>query len=124
MPLHWYFRVAMRRNLQGRLGDSWIDQRLETAPHRIAMLCTQLLDVAKLQRALRGYREWPDRKRPGCRSVEHTSELQSLMRISYAVFCFKKTKQLSSLHSIVNILSLLDTNYTHQLNTHHHTHHI
>src|SRR3546814_2554582 len=26
-----------------------------------------------------------------CRSEEHTSELQSLMRISYAVFCFKKT---------------------------------
>src|SRR3546814_4503736 len=28
---------------------------------------------------------------PG-RSEEHTSELQSLMRISYAVFCLKKTK--------------------------------
>src|SRR3546814_7985050 len=27
-----------------------------------------------------------------CRSEEHTSELQSLMRISYAVFCLKKTK--------------------------------
>src|SRR3546814_10473776 len=28
----------------------------------------------------------------GNRSEEHTSELQSLMRISYAVFCLKKTK--------------------------------
>src|SRR3546814_1340574 len=28
-----------------------------------------------------------------CRSEEHTSELQSLMRISYAVFCLKKTKK-------------------------------
>src|SRR3546814_2958711 len=27
---------------------------------------------------------------PGYRSEEHTSELQSLMRISYAVFCLKK----------------------------------
>src|SRR3546814_9394821 len=27
---------------------------------------------------------------PGRRSEEHTSELQSLMRISYAVFCLKK----------------------------------
>src|SRR3546814_5455399 len=27
------------------------------------------------------------------RSDEHTSELQSLMRISYAVFCLKKTKK-------------------------------
>src|SRR3546814_10185157 len=29
------------------------------------------------------------------RSEEHTSELQSLMRISYAVFCLKKKKQKS-----------------------------
>src|SRR3546814_2751943 len=27
-----------------------------------------------------------------CRSEEHTSELQSLMRISYAVFCLKQKK--------------------------------
>src|SRR3546814_983809 len=43
-----------------------------------------------------------DRRRSGCprcpsrasivRSEEHTSELQSLMRISYAVFCLKKKK--------------------------------
>src|SRR3546814_9412590 len=34
------------------------------------------------------------------RSEEHTSELQSLMRISYAVFCLKKknTSQESSIH--------------------------
>src|SRR3546814_5274839 len=35
---------------------------------------------------------WPDGN--GIfRSEEHTSELQSLMRISYAVFCLKKTSQ-------------------------------
>src|SRR3546814_8090830 len=33
-----------------------------------------------------------DLPQPCCRSEEHTSELQSLMRISYAVFCLKKTK--------------------------------
>src|SRR3546814_7094783 len=34
---------------------------------------------------------------PRCqgRSEEHTSELQSLMRISYAVFCLKKKKQIT-----------------------------
>src|SRR3546814_6094937 len=31
-------------------------------------------------------------ERPDIRSEEHTSELQSLMRISYAVFCLKKKK--------------------------------
>src|SRR3546814_6010916 len=41
---------------------------------------------------------YPDRPRCRCaacraaRSEEHTSELQSLMRISYAVFCLKKKK--------------------------------
>src|SRR3546814_1249412 len=31
--------------------------------------------------------------KPRIRSEEHTSELQSLMRISYAVFCLKKKKK-------------------------------
>src|SRR3546814_1584485 len=39
----------------------------------------------------------PDREREAAeRSEEHTSELQSLMRISYAVFCLKKKKQLNN----------------------------
>src|SRR3546814_1910644 len=33
-----------------------------------------------------------DKDAQGDRSEEHTSELQSLMRISYAVFCLKKKK--------------------------------
>src|SRR3546814_8540623 len=33
------------------------------------------------------------------RSEEHTSELQSLMRISYAVFCLKKKKQKKTKHT-------------------------
>src|SRR3546814_9702784 len=35
----------------------------------------------------------------GTRSEEHTSELQSLMRISYAVFCLKKKKQENNKHT-------------------------
>src|SRR3546814_1624248 len=40
---------------------------------------------------------WPGApgSRRGARSEEHTSELQSLMRISYAVFCLKKKKSQS-----------------------------
>src|SRR3546814_4474754 len=38
-----------------------------------------------------------------CRSEEHTSELQSLMRISYAVFCLKKkTKPKSHSRRLLN----------------------
>src|SRR3546814_4600208 len=42
------------------------------------------------------------------RSEEHTSELQSLMRISYAVFCLKKKKQHNNIHKIN---SQLDTTH-------------
>src|SRR3546814_2687285 len=34
------------------------------------------------------------------RSEEHTSELQSLMRISYAVFCLKKKKKIKTTHTM------------------------
>src|SRR3546814_5446205 len=49
----------------------------------------RVVDVERIviegrQRADRGHHH---------RSEEHTSELQSLMRISYAVFCLKKKKQ-------------------------------
>src|SRR3546814_4438675 len=37
------------------------------------------------------------------RSEEHTSELQSLMRISYAVFCLKKKKQIILCQTLIHI---------------------
>src|SRR3546814_3383737 len=42
------------------------------------------------------------------RSEEHTSELQSLMRISYAVFCLKKkkTKKVVLLHRYTYLISI------------------
>src|SRR3546814_2588477 len=43
------------------------------------------------------------------RSEEHTSELQSLMRISYAVFCLKKKKNEKSNKNI----GMIDTTHTH-----------
>src|SRR3546814_8841015 len=50
-----------------------------------------------------------DRLRAAGRSEEHTSELQSLMRISYAVFCLKKkTKTKRHTHSRKLDLSIDD----------------
>src|SRR3546814_5183039 len=40
-----------------------------------------------------GARHAAPKQSSGDRSEEHTSELQSLMRISYAVFCLKKKKK-------------------------------
>src|SRR3546814_2295626 len=50
---------------------------------------------------------------PARRSEEHTSELQSLMRISYAVFCLKKKKhktEHSTLHYIHSEANLTKVN--------------
>src|SRR3546814_1408451 len=46
-----------------------------------AAICTEALGIFVMSRMAK------------FRSEEHTSELQSLMRISYAVFCLKKKKQ-------------------------------
>src|SRR3546814_7651225 len=62
-------------------------------------------DLVQRQRAVRHEKQRQDACNPGgaadrqtdqhehVRSEEHTSELQSLMRISYAVFCLKKKRQ-------------------------------
>src|SRR3546814_4468464 len=72
-----------RRRIEARSAPPWKKAGLPTAARR-------------LLRAIRPIEAWsyapPGRRRPPpqCRSEEHTSELQSLMRISYAVFCLKK----------------------------------
>src|SRR3546814_7173157 len=67
-------------------------------PLRQAQRRCQLLGEAAARdtECLRTWAETRDRflgVAPAPRSEEHTSELQSLMRISYAVFCLKKKKK-------------------------------
>src|SRR3546814_2305231 len=59
-----------------------------------------LAEAASLRRSLHRSSALPEQ-----RSEEHTSELQSLMRISYAVFCLKKKKHKKPFH-----LKLLSSN--------------
>src|SRR3546814_5471349 len=64
--------------LPGDFAETYLGQ--SATPQAVANIRQELgLD----QPALTRYFEW-------LRSEEHTSELQSLMRISYAVFCLKK----------------------------------
>src|SRR3546814_9267227 len=51
---------------------------------------TEFMAVIKL--IVRSFQRGGSSAATASRSEEHTSELQSLMRISYAVFCLKKTK--------------------------------
>src|SRR3546814_7739714 len=55
----------------------------------------------------------------GERSEEHTSELQSLMRNSYAVFCLKKKIITTNEHTPQKTLQHRDTQDNHEQNTHH-----
>src|SRR3546814_8214502 len=58
---------------------------------------------------------WPLRRgqRNDRRSEEHTSELQSLMRISYAVFCLKKKKTNINRTKRYQLLHTNNTQYFH-----------
>src|SRR3546814_6319781 len=63
-------------------------------PDEIARLCPTM----NLSRKAR----WPVLGALSHRSEEHTSELQSLMRISYAVFCLKKKKTITIMMNLNN----------------------
>src|SRR3546814_1390505 len=54
---------------------------------------------------------------PWPRSEEHTSELQSLMRISYAVFCLKKKKQNNINHKCSHIIQPYTQHHTQNTST-------
>src|SRR3546814_8906193 len=58
------------------------------------VILTDVFPAQAMKDAYRGGKAYVDKMKmsenPLARSEEHTSELQSLMRISYAVFCLKK----------------------------------
>src|SRR3546814_6254468 len=74
----------------------------ESPPHRVDQRRGQrAAAVGKAPEEARGF-GGPfglDELHPERRSEEHTSELQSLMRISYAVFCLKKKKTQKKPHT-------------------------
>src|SRR3546814_8014291 len=65
-------------------------------PYLIWFGLAVLLSIAAIQ-AMAWLRAHPEHN-PAARSEEHTSELQSLMRISYAVFCLKKKQTNKTTH--------------------------
>src|SRR3546814_1748509 len=59
-------------------------------------MCAMAMVHARLARVVFGASDPKTGAAGSVRSEEHTSELQSLMRISYAVFCLKKKKTTKS----------------------------
>src|SRR3546814_4598321 len=73
-----------QHNVRSAAGISAIDGLLEVRDRRVGIICVQReLSRVKMIFGCIG-------SRCRTRSEEHTSELQSLMRTSYAVFCLKK----------------------------------
>src|SRR3546814_3061937 len=83
-----------------RVAEMNTARSLRSAPHGVARRDRRTEVATVSGRLLPAAR----RRHPGrARSEEHTSELQSLMRISYAVFCLKKKKkELSNQHKPYN----------------------
>src|SRR3546814_1303148 len=101
-----------------------IENRVLVAPHAMAgaekeMLCFETLTLAPIDLALvdtalldEGEKAWLNAYH--ARSEEHTSELQSLMRISYAVFCLKKKKN-NTVHKNPNKSLIRTDNKIHRI---------
>src|SRR3546814_6453633 len=99
----------MNKNLEDgeAIGSKWLSKAIETAQKKVEArnydIRKQVVeydnvmnDQRKVIYEQRGEiidSETVDEVMTAMRSEEHTSELQSLMRISYAVFCLKKNKQ-------------------------------
>src|SRR3546814_3319016 len=84
--------------LRHRRGKAAFDEVLDREPGQRFIIEEEDRDIAfgmdGVQRE-KGLRDRQPQKFPETRSEEHTSELQSLMRISYAVFCLKNKKTIT-----------------------------
>src|SRR3546814_5527475 len=79
------FAVQAKGNVTGaarHIEDLFVVARLQTADEQVFPEAVHSSRHGVIHQIISG------------RSEEHTSELQSLMRISYAVFCLKKKKKL------------------------------
>src|SRR3546814_8268113 len=91
-----------------------IDADIIAHTGKIISRCQKLFALRRVDAIEIGMRD----RRAGDRSEEHTSELQSLMRISYAVFCLKNKKikmhynKINHGHPHNTIHTILNTTYT------------
>src|SRR3546814_8459179 len=101
-----WFPAAMRRHdfakfglEKGHLKETAFElhQTTETLYHCVLLVCTFYTPHVHNLGFLRTQAERIDMRLVD-RSEEHTSALQSLMRISYAVFCLKKKKYNKIIH--------------------------
>src|SRR3546814_6085194 len=94
---HYIDRGATAEDLAKRFGITtrFVEQRVRLA--ELARPVFEALAAGEITLGVaQAYAVTPDVERQArVRSEEHTSELQSLMRIAYAVFCLQKKKHIN-----------------------------
>src|SRR3546814_5828762 len=109
-----FFFFKQKTAYEMRISDWSSDVCSSDLPESAASWAWQLRPTAASRKNVR-------KRQP--RSEEHTSELQSLMRISYAVFCLKK-KKLAHTHPTPHLptsqLPTYKNKHTHPLTPQHH----
>src|SRR3546814_3860195 len=101
---HLYVREYVGFRPSRKVQQCAVGQEIETGLRKLRAAFTrqpaiefrsQQMQIAHVRRSiiLLRIREFRSAPIGALRSEEHTSELQSLMRISYAVFCLKKKKK-------------------------------
>src|SRR3546814_3082206 len=89
-------------------GSGTVSQRMSCLPCQTSAFMNDLhVVIGPPASGLNGSCRFPFKNtdrfyRSRSRSEEHTSELQSLMRISYAVFCLKKKKNKTKCNNTIN----------------------
>src|SRR3546814_2780959 len=87
--------TSMLKSALGPAIAAWLE---DTGVAEVMLNADGRLWVDRLDSGMAVTEEWLSPAQAERRSEEHTSELQSLMRISYAVFCWKKKKTKKKKH--------------------------
>src|SRR3546814_10264831 len=82
--------------------DLWVKEEITRSALRCRRLKRTLLQIFSASASYKVMRQLGGLHNP--RSEEHTSELQSLMRSSYAVFCLKKKNNAIKIHKYKEII--------------------
>src|SRR3546814_9764441 len=89
IPVSWW--AFLTDGVREPMKETWRQGAVKQSNSLTDSGCSDIGGVVLVLRPARAPVHGP-RARPA-RSEEHTSELQSLMRLSYAVFCLKKKKK-------------------------------
>src|SRR3546814_7289493 len=106
---HQRKECEQRRDREGGDEIIFIVEDLDMQRHRVglsAQMAGNDRHRAELPHRARIAEQYAIEQPPADRSEEHTSELQSLMRISYAVFCLKKKRINQITHNIPQYLTI------------------